>query len=66
LRALRRDLARAQDVPPYVIFHDATLIEMAKSRPRDRTAFAKLPGVGATKVARYAEPFLAVIAEYGG
>ncbi|GIL39837.1 DNA helicase RecQ [Roseiterribacter gracilis] len=64
LRALRRDLAKVQDVPPYVIFHDATLIEMAKVRPRDRVAFAKLPGVGATKVARYAEPFLAVIAEH--
>jgi ATP-dependent DNA helicase RecQ len=66
LRALRRDLAKTQDVPPYVIFHDATLIEMAKSRPRDRLAFAQLPGVGATKVARYAEPFLAVIAEHVG
>jgi ATP-dependent DNA helicase RecQ len=64
LRALRRDLAKQQDVPPYVIFHDATLIEMAKARPRDRLEFAKLPGVGATKVARYAEPFLAAIAQH--
>jgi ATP-dependent DNA helicase RecQ len=65
LRARRRELAREQDVPPYVIFHDATLIEMARVQPRDRAAFGQLPGVGASKVARYADVFLAVIAEHG-
>ncbi|MBN9000852.1 MAG: DNA helicase RecQ [Rhizobiales bacterium] len=62
LRRKRTELARAQNVPPYVIFHDKTLIELAATRPASRTAMAKLPGIGDAKLERYGEAFLTVIA----
>ena len=61
LKTHRLELARARSVPPYVIFHDRTLAEMARRRPRDREAFADLPGVGARKCEDFAEAFLAVL-----
>ena len=61
LRAKRLELAKAQGVPPYVIFHDSTLAEMARHRPSGLNAFAQLPGVGQSKMARYADTFLEVI-----
>ncbi|MGQ9371664.1 DNA helicase RecQ [Azospirillum sp. A39] len=61
LRACRLELARDQGVPPYVIFHDSTLLEMVATRPLDRHAFARLPGVGARKLDLYADSFLEVI-----
>jgi ATP-dependent DNA helicase RecQ len=64
LRAKRTALAKAQGVPPYVIFHDTTLLAMAQERPRDLDAFARLPGVGGAKLARYAQTFLSVIAAH--
>ncbi len=64
LRAHRRALAQAQGVPPYVIFHDATLVEIARTRPLDRGAFAAISGVGSAKLERYAEAFLAIVAEH--
>lgn len=64
LRACRMELARAQGVPPYVIFHDATLIEMARRRPADMNELARLPGVGESKLARYGADFLNVIEEH--
>jgi ATP-dependent DNA helicase RecQ len=64
LRAKRMALARAQGVPPYIIFNDATLLAMQQTRPRSRAEFAALPGVGAAKLERYADIFLAVIAEH--
>ena len=62
LRRKRMELARAQNVPPYVIFHDKTLIELAAVRPASRAAMAKVPGVGEAKLDRYGPAFLAVIA----
>jgi ATP-dependent DNA helicase RecQ len=62
LRALRLDLARAQNVPPYVIFHDTTLIAMAKAKPRNLAELADLPGVGAAKLERYGQAFLDALA----
>ena len=62
LRSERMRLARAQGVAPYMVFPDAALREMARLRPRDRDAFAALPGVGEAKLARYGEAFLAVVA----
>jgi ATP-dependent DNA helicase RecQ len=62
LRALRLELARAQALPPYVIFHDATLVEMARSRPHDESSLAAIPGVGKSKLDRYGAAFLAAIA----
>ncbi|MCB2102921.1 MAG: DNA helicase RecQ, partial [Rhodobacterales bacterium] len=65
LRALRMDLAKAQGVPPYVVFGDRTLVEMARERPRDLNDLAGLYGVGAAKLDRYGADFLAVIATEG-
>ena len=61
LRAKRLELAKAQNVPPYVIFHDKTLAEMAMRRPRSVTALATIPCAGQVKLARYGEIFLKVI-----
>jgi ATP-dependent DNA helicase RecQ len=65
LRVRRLELARAQSVPPYVIFHDATLLEMVRQRPRDLAALGLIPGVGRSKLDRYGETFLTVIATNG-
>jgi ATP-dependent DNA helicase RecQ len=61
LRAKRIELAKAQSVPPYVIFHDKTLAEMATRRPRSVVELAGIPGIGAAKLGRYGDAFLAVI-----
>jgi ATP-dependent DNA helicase RecQ len=62
LKAKRRALAEAQGVPPYVVFNDRTLIEMAERRPGTLDAMADVSGVGATKLERYGAAFLEVIA----
>jgi ATP-dependent DNA helicase RecQ len=61
LRALRRDLAEEAGVPPYVIFHDATLREMAQRRPATLAELGSISGVGARKLEAYGEAFLRVI-----
>jgi ATP-dependent DNA helicase RecQ len=61
LRECRRQLAAVQNVPPYVIFHDATLKQMAALRPADEAALLAIGGVGQAKLARYGERFLAVV-----
>jgi ATP-dependent DNA helicase RecQ len=63
LRAKRRELASASGVPPYVIFHDSTLREMAALRPSSLAGMAEVPGVGAAKLDRYGAAFLEVIRE---
>jgi len=63
LRALRKRLADEQSVPPYVIFHDATLREMSERRPLTLGQFAGLRGVGEAKLARYGELFIAAMRE---
>ncbi len=65
LRAERRRLAAQQNVPPYVIFHDTTLLAMARTPPTDEASFADLPGVGETKVRRYATTFLQTLRNCG-
>ena len=62
LKAKRRALAEAQGVPPYIIFNDKTLIEMAETRPRTLDEMARIGGVGAKKLDRYGAAFLEVIA----
>ena len=62
LRSKRLELARAQDLPPYVIFHDRTLAEMAAARPASLDDLSRISGIGAAKLARYGDDFLAVIA----
>jgi ATP-dependent DNA helicase RecQ len=64
LRRRRKQLADEQGVPPYVIFHDSTLAQMAHERPGTEEEFADLSGVGETKLTRYAEAFLQVIREH--
>jgi ATP-dependent DNA helicase RecQ len=65
LREKRMEIARAQNVPPYVIFHDKTLIELAAARPASRAEMANVAGVGEAKLDRYGPAFLTVIAEHG-
>jgi ATP-dependent DNA helicase RecQ len=62
LRAWRLDEARRQELPPYVIFHDSTLIEMARRRPISLRALASIPGIGTTKLDRYGNALIDVIA----
>ena len=61
LRATRADLAREQGVPAYVIFHDATLLQMLRERPRNNEQLGAISGIGAAKLARYGEKFLRAI-----
>ncbi|NHN79733.1 DNA helicase RecQ [Azotobacter chroococcum] len=65
LRALRRKLAEEHAVPPYVIFPDATLLEMLRSQPRSLSEMARVSGVGARKLERYGEAFLEVLNRAG-
>ena len=64
LRACRRELAREASVPPYVIFHDSTLREMAQKRPRRDADLAHISGVGTRKREAYGPAFLAAIAAF--
>lgn len=66
LRAKRREIADAQDVPPYIIFNDATLMAMLESKPINHKQFALLSGVGERKLTLYGDQFLAVIKDYFG
>jgi len=61
LRALRRELAQEAGVPPYVVFHDSVLREMAASRPSSRAELAAIGGVGARKLDAYGDRFLQVL-----
>jgi ATP-dependent DNA helicase RecQ len=62
LRAERTKLAKDQNVPSYVIFHDATLIAIATARPTTLAALAEIPGMGKTKLDRYGATVLATVA----
>lgn len=64
LRGTRMELARAQGVPPYVIFHDSTLVEIARRRPQSMDAMAAVPGVGAGKLTRYGQAFLDAVQSF--
>lgn len=61
LRELRRELAQEAGVPPYVVFHDSTLREMAATRPASLAALGEVGGVGSRKLEAYGEAFLTVI-----
>ncbi|PPD32967.1 MAG: ATP-dependent DNA helicase RecQ [Methylomonas sp.] len=64
LRAKRRELADEQDVPPYVIFHDATLMMMVERRPRNHQQLSLISGIGQRKLDLYGDEFLAVLAAF--
>jgi ATP-dependent DNA helicase RecQ len=61
LKTLRKQLADKQSVPPYVVFSDASLRQMAQNKPQTSDAFAKISGVGSRKLIQYAEPFTQTI-----
>jgi ATP-dependent DNA helicase RecQ len=63
LRVWRRERATEQKLPPYVIFHDAVLVAIARRRPASADALAKINGVGRTKLERYGADVLRVVAE---
>ena len=66
LRALRKRLADEQGVPPYVVFGDVTLIEMAQHKPVDEETLLGITGVGQAKLERYGSAFIDAIADYEG
>jgi len=63
LKDKRTELAREQGVPPYLIFHDSTLLELLNRRPVNLSQMATISGVGKAKLDRYGEAFLQVLAE---
>lgn len=64
LKTKRLELAHEQGVPPYVIFHDSTLIELHDKKPQTVDEFAMISGVGLTKLQRYGDIFIDVIRRY--
>jgi ATP-dependent DNA helicase RecQ len=66
LRNKRRELAESQNVPPYVIFHDASLMAMMEHKPETLAQLSLLHGVGKRKLERYGKQFLAIIQEFKG
>ena len=62
LKAWRTAQARSQSVPPYVVFHDATLAAIAAAQPRDLDALSSIPGIGVRKLERYGDAILGVLA----
>ena len=63
LRAWRLEEARRQELPPYVIFHDSTLIEIARRRPVALSALADIPGIGRSKLERYGSAVVGIVAQ---
>jgi ATP-dependent DNA helicase RecQ len=61
LKHLRKSIAEQDDVPPFVVFSDASLADMAESLPQSSSMFLDISGVGQTKLERYGERFLGVI-----
>ncbi|MCB1684721.1 MAG: HRDC domain-containing protein, partial [Pseudomonadales bacterium] len=66
LRALRKEIADEQGVPPYVVFHDATLIEMIQVRPASPADLLEISGIGQSKLEKYGQKFLDLLGEFDG
>ncbi|XAL99204.1 DNA helicase RecQ [Phycisphaeraceae bacterium D3-23] len=64
LRTLRKQLADEQGVPPYVVFGDKALVQMAQQHPQDDTAFLAISGVGQKKLEQYGPVFMGVVREH--
>ena len=64
LKSVRNQIALEENVPAYIVFSNATLADMAQKQPRTRAEFLEVSGVGEVKAERYAESFLAAIADY--
>ncbi|WP_312238854.1 DNA helicase RecQ [Stenotrophomonas sp.] len=65
LRSLRAELAKEQNVPAFVIFHDSTLRNIAEQRPTSIDALGRVGGIGGTKLARYGERLVDIVREEG-
>jgi ATP-dependent DNA helicase RecQ len=65
LRTWRMEIAKAQAVPPYVIFHDTVLRDIAAVRPANLAELAEIKGVGASKLDRYGVAVLALVQRHG-
>ncbi len=63
LKAKRLELAREQGVPPYVIFHDSTLLDIHSRQPKTLTEMAQVSGVGQAKLEKYGDVFLQVVGD---
>ena len=61
LRALRREIADSKGIPAYVVFHDATLLDMARRKPATEAELLEIFGLGERKAAQYGQAFLNVI-----
>jgi len=66
LRRLRMDISKKLGVPPFVVFHDKTLMEMAAHRPKNREEFLGISGVGEQKAGQYGDDFIEAINEDDG
>lgn len=64
LRATRKQIADENGVPPFVVFHDATLIGMIDARPRDLNEMLEIAGIGQAKLQKYGQRFLEVLAQH--
>jgi ATP-dependent DNA helicase RecQ len=64
LKAKRLELAKAQNLPPYIIFHDKTLREIAMRKPSNNSAMEQISGVGQKKIELYGKAFLQVVAAH--
>lgn len=64
LKACRLELAKEQGVPPYVIFHDSTLLEILNRRPQNLTELSQISGIGQAKLTRYGDAFLKVLEDH--
>ena len=66
LRSLRKTIADAEDIAPFIVFNDKTLIELARIQPQSEKEMLSISGIGDTKLQRYGRPFLDVIHEHQG
>jgi ATP-dependent DNA helicase RecQ len=64
LKMLRAELANAQSLPAYIIFHDSALLDMCAKLPKNKDEFSKISGVGAQKLAKYGDIFINEINAY--
>lgn len=64
LRELRKTIADAEDIAPFIVFNDATLSELARVQPKTNNQMLSVSGIGQVKLARYGQPFLALIKEH--
>lgn len=64
LKTKRLEISKIQNVPPYVVFHDKTLLQMAIAKPMSLEEMSAISGVGEVKIMKYGQDFLEVISRY--